>query len=239
MARPCEEHEKVPLLCCDVPFRRNDNLEDALLKYKCQIPVFYQRPECEHSISLPCCEAKDVQQGRSPLRDCVTPVLDYCHPVCNHVIKSPLCCERRQYEQQTPACSVHVQHVAPCGCVSKMSCADSVREASHPSICMQSKNFLRPRCLHRLSLRCHLGEAIQAQWDEQGGESISQEERGETLVIFGRPYGPAETMPPLFAEQTLPLCAVAVTYRASCGHIVPQKVGCHQAFELAAGRIAG
>ena len=238
MARPCEEHENVSLLCCDLQFGEKDNLEAALLKFKCQVQVSYQRPECEHSVSLPCFEAKDVQQSRSILPDCVEPVPDYCHPSCNHIIERPQCCDRRRYEQNTPICLVQVRHVARCGCVSEMPCSESVREGLQPSICMQSKNFSRPRCHHRLSLRCHLGEAIQAQWDEHRGECISKGERGESLVIFGSAYGPVESFPQ-WTEQILPPCAVAVNYKASCGHIVPQKVRCFHAFDLAAGHIAG
>ena len=56
LARPCPDHSEVPLLCGSIYSASSQNLDEALEHFKCDQPVKYERPECEHVVKLQCHE---------------------------------------------------------------------------------------------------------------------------------------------------------------------------------------
>ena len=138
-------------------------------------------------VLLACDIAKAVVANKQRLEDCAVITSDYCHPSCNHIIPKPKCCDKRRYEANPPQCATLVAHRAPCGCVTEMTCAMSLKEMAKPSACKKSREFARPRCHHRLSLRCHIGEELKAKWEEQEGEAMSLRE-GQLHVLLIRSF---------------------------------------------------
>lgn len=155
VARPCQQHLDIPLLCSDVLIDRNESLVKALGRHLCEVIVAYRRPECVHVCKVTCNINEKLIAGCEKAKECEEIVSDYYHPVCNHITKAPKCYIRRSFESQTPRCKVQVQHHRPCGCVTAMQCFESVAEGLSPSLCKEYVNSRRPRCGHSLSLRCY------------------------------------------------------------------------------------
>jgi hypothetical protein len=55
----------------------------------------------------------------------------------------------------------------------------------------------------------------------------------DVIVSSGVEYGPSDTA----LQECMPFCEVSTTYRAHCGHVFCD-IPCHDAFEMAAGRLA-
>ncbi|KAJ8602190.1 hypothetical protein CTAYLR_003526 [Chrysophaeum taylorii] len=244
--RPCELHADVPLRCGDVKrgaLGEAASLADALRSYECDIPVEYRRPECTHVCRIPCRRQKRIVSGAEVLGPCEEIVEDFVHPECNHARRAPRCHERRSWELKAPQCRERVELGRDCGCRVEMDCYERVRESAaelpKPK-CLEGRTIPRPRCSHRLSLRCHEANALKIAWSERGGNAALPGGGGGDAMIcveHGVPYGPEETK--LFREVIDPTrliarCKVKTQYRASCGHLI-RDVDCFRAFECATG----
>ena len=176
--RPCEIHAQTPLLCFELNMKSSDSINAERLafnRFQCQIEVDFRRPECNHSIKLKCFQkallVKDPTRSEYTLPECSVPVSNYIHPVCGHETERPQCHKKRLYEVETPKCMVHVQHKRPCGCREHMQCYESIQELKTPSVCHSSVDIARPRCGHKISLRCFMATRLKADWQEHGDES--------------------------------------------------------------------
>lgn len=167
VARPCQDHLDIPLLCSNVLIEPKEGLIAALKRHSCEVIVAYRRKECVHICNVTCHMNGKLLAGLEKAKECEEIVADYYHPVCNHVTKTPKCHIRRSFESHTPQCSVHVQHKRPCGCFTAMKCFESVAEGLAPSLCKEFVNCRRPRCGHSLSLRCFCDSALQELWNSQ------------------------------------------------------------------------
>jgi hypothetical protein len=98
LQRPCVIHSNIPLLCKEITYKLNDTPISALRGFKCEVEELYQRPECDHTVKLPCHILESIKGGRSNLDACTMKVKDFVQPSCSHRIKSPSCDERRKYE---------------------------------------------------------------------------------------------------------------------------------------------
>eukprot|EP00457_Paulinella_chromatophora_P000075 gb/GEZN01000075.1/.p1 GENE.gb/GEZN01000075.1/~~gb/GEZN01000075.1/.p1 ORF type:complete len:1932 (-),score=209.52 gb/GEZN01000075.1/:490-6285(-) len=247
VARPCIAHKDVPLRCCAVlkppkpaatAFRgatgldgkTGNDLAQALRTFQCCEKVEYVRHECLHKLDLPCHQHKRVMAREETLPECICEVEDFAHPVCNHIFKKPTCITRRGWEINPPSCNVKVKHKAPCGCVSHMACWRHLEEMASPSPCKNAVSAVRPRCQHKLSLRCHLSTELTQLWNKQDGLAAS-EEKNRVTVMHGFTYGPSESN--LMPNLKLAECKVEVAYRAQCQHI--RAAPCFQAFAWALG----
>lgn len=229
--RPCDLHSQVTLRCTEVHLQTSStakDLEEGLASYRCEVPVFVRRSECSHSVKMTCHER---ELGRD-LGDCMVAVEDYYHPECNHIRRRPKCFQRRAWEQKTPRCTQPVTHLrTTCGCRVRMECWEEMLEVSEnrKPVCLAEKTISRPRCSHKLSMRCSEAQTLLDLWKLEGGEGI---EDSANIVEHGRPYGPPEsTLMPKIEK-----CKHDVCYRASCGHIV-SDLKCFEAFDCAAGNI--
>lgn len=225
--RPCNDHIELPLLCYEAR-GQYPTLQEGLNNFQCEVNVEYQRPECEHKVNISCFNSQEIIHGNSVLKECKEIVGDYIHPSCGHITKNPDCSTRRRYEENTPKCTVKVQHTRPCQCKQSMPCWESNQEKIHPSKCKASKEFTRPRCLHRVTMRCCEGENMHNQWKLKDGISASLHDPSKSIVLVksSSRYGPSETtFTPLNAN-----CAVNVMYQQDCGHLL-SNVACHIAFD--------
>ena len=145
LLRPCELHEDVPLLCMEVSIK-SQTLQEALASHPCEVLEVYHREDCEHSVNIECHVKSSIALGNSHLPTCKETVGDFVHPICNHLIKSPTCVERRKFEINPPNCQQTVTHVRQCGCKPKMKCFESVKEMSCPALCQSAVECPRPRC---------------------------------------------------------------------------------------------
>ncbi|CAN8071016.1 unnamed protein product [Agarophyton chilense] len=240
LSRSCETHINVPLLCHEVRenAKGSKDLDSGLVAYQCDVPIVFCRPECSHSLELECHTHQKVEVGTVKLPNCSERVGDYVNPSCGHKQKNPTCYNRRKYEEKTPACRELVLHDRPCGCKTRMTCQDSVKELSldQPPICLEAVAKPRPRCSHILSSRCHEATTFQELWSAQDGEGLSE---SSPIVLHGEHYGPSETEMgrslDMRSERQFPLCLVKTAYRRSCGHVM--MVRCDDAFQLASGFI--
>jgi hypothetical protein len=219
--RPCELHVDVPLLCKDVEKKDNEPVSSALKRFRCREIVKYSRPECSHVVSRFCFSVASEQ-----LLPCEELVRDYYHPVCNHEIASLKCHVRRQYEACPPLCKRQVHHIRPCGCAMPMHCHEAVKELDRPVQCSKSVTMSRPRCRHKLSLRCFESSSLTDFWHTQLGASIGSQDNA--AVEFGVDYGPPESE----FLRSIPECSVRVPYLDACGHVT--EVPCSKAFSYAA-----
>jgi len=124
-----------------------------------------------------------------------------------------------------------VKIVKTCGCTAELECWQAVRELKSPSICTQAKECHRPRCSHKLSMRCHETTALRERWENHDGVSASVD-LGVTVVDEGVQYGPSETT----LLSNAPPCSVGVKFRGACGHISQKEEPCNVAFEMAEGK---
>ena len=195
--RPCTDHRDVTLRCGQL-FKRAgaSSLALALDQFECEVSVTYQRPECEHKVTLPCHESKAIEAGTKTLSDCSEPVDDYFHPVCNHKTSKPTCHQRNQWEQNPPMCTKKVKHTKSCGCSSTMKCFEQQNERREPTPCDQFVDTKRPRCPHVLSTRCHQAAALHAAWEIEaakvGGNAVADSGDG-VIVEHGIRYGHSGT----------------------------------------------
>jgi hypothetical protein len=171
LERPCETHALIPLFCHEVDIQKAESLENALNRFDCKIIVDYCRPECGHVVNVECFNKKKLENGCLILEDCGEIVSDYIHPICNHYFKKPKCAVKRKYELKAPNCTEKVLHKRPCGCETKMQCYESNEESINPSICNSSVEIARPRCGHKLSMRCFEAEKLKEDWIKQIGKS--------------------------------------------------------------------
>lgn len=185
LARPCLDHAAVPLTCGDLfssafpagilqpgSSQGPDHIE-ALQNYRCDQKVKFYRPECGHELDMQCFERLDLyMSGGKGLSPCVEVVGDFVHPQCNHVIKRPKCADRRNFEKNPPRCLENVALIKNCGCEVKMECWKAVEEQRNPSICNRGRDCLRPRCSHRLSMRCFQVTELNSRWQDQGGGQL-------------------------------------------------------------------
>jgi len=224
--RPCELHIDVPLLCKDVEKKDIESVVSALTRFRCREIVKYSRPECSHVITRFCFSVHTEE-----LSPCEELVRDYYHPVCNHVTSSLKCHVRRQYEASPPQCSRQVDYIRPCGCKMTMPCHNAVQEeqALRPVQCSKSVTVSRPRCKHKLSLRCFESSSLTDLWQAQLGASISSEVNA--AVEFGVDYGPPE----MEFIRSIPECSVRIAYRDACGHV--SELPCSKAFRYAVSKI--
>jgi hypothetical protein len=229
---PCPDHKDVPLTCHTVFPERiassqhrssaqsSSTLEQALRAFQCPEMVEYLRPECRHKEPLPCFRRKQVNMCLVKLPDCQVRVNDFKHPRCGHVLKSPICADKRLWESRPPSCKEQVVHTAGCGCKTTMACCTHIQELESPSLCTLSVEKPRPRCGHIVSMRCHVATEMKRQWQAQSGMSLSD----DRVIKHGEHYGPSEKK----FSSGFPECHQPVKYRRSCGHIL--KTSCAQAF---------
>jgi hypothetical protein len=173
LKRPCEIHAQVELKCCDLDIGQQESVVSALARFKCGIIVKYARRECDHVVNISCYNKTQLEAKPHlyQLKECDEIVSDYYHPVCNHIIALPTCAKKRIYEQKAPRCTTQVQHRRPCGCVIKMNCYDSVAETETPPVCNASVQINRPRCGHKLSIRCSVARELCDKWESHAGRS--------------------------------------------------------------------
>ena len=234
--RPCFEHRNSPLKCHELNVNTYGTLDKALEHFKCEFKVVHRRPECDHTILLPCHEKKEVDSGKKLLPKCDEIVSDFINPGCNHVIKSPTCYHRRMYETNPPKCNDTVSHRRPCGCVVTLQCSDASAERKDPILCNAGVERCRPRCQHKYSVRCHVATELQALWDKEDGMCAvlrvgNKDDQRNILVEHGVHYGPAENT----LIRSLGECSVPVSFKGECGHIF-SDIPCSQAFQYAAGK---
>lgn len=80
LERPCEEHRHIPLSCGDLYRSMVESGSrwlhqapgKALQSYKCKEIVDFQRPECDHSVKIPCHQHKKVVASLEVLPPCET-----------------------------------------------------------------------------------------------------------------------------------------------------------------------
>ena len=241
---PCSDHSDKTIFCGDVYKQTSmlnsvNNIQSALKSFVCNIPIIMERKECEHTSTLPCGECKEIKAGHKTLGNCLVQVDDYFHPVCNHSRKNPICFKRREWEASPPKCYEDVTHTRACGCSSKIKCWQQQEERITPTQCNRSVRLSRPRCFHKLSIRCHEASRLRQKWDiiadELKGNSARKINSNDVLVEHSIVYGPSETEIgrqlanfPIILE-----CNVNASYQAACSHI--SKVPCAHAFEWAMG----
>lgn len=229
LVRPCPIHSMEPLKCKEIEFAWGDTLATATAKSKCQIDVLYNRPECEHVVTYKCHDHEQMKNGTKPYTDCVEIVGDFIQPGCGHLIKAPTCTKCRKYERSPPRCLVIVNHSRLCGCKAKMACCASVEERRNPTLCTSQVKTNRPRCRHPINMRCHLNTDLQGAWNDAAGDAVGS----DGIVTHGEDYGPSDAV----LMQSMLICEVHSMYRAKCGHVF-SEIPCHDAFEMAAGRLA-
>ena len=142
-------------------------------------------------------------------------VSDFYHPVCGHTFKAPLCWQRRSWEEGPPRCDEKVVHERPCGHRKTMKCWEAAAELLQPTPCMTDVQTRRPRCSHRLSLRCSAAAALTEAWEQHGGQGAAladPEDPASVTVENGVDYGASETHLAREAHlrAALPECAAPV-----------------------------
>eukprot|EP01041_Mallomonas_annulata_P002547 gene2547-4973_t len=236
--RSCLVHFDQPLLCSDVPFAPQQTLAIALSRMKCDILVSYRRPECDHVVELPCHKHQSIEDGTSFLKDCEVIVGDYIIPNCGHVIKKPKCAIRRKYENDPPQCVALVDYQRPCKCIIRMPCWERSQETVTPPLCKSAVQHPRPRCSHKISIRCHISTIMDRRWEVTDAISVDIEnnyihENNNNDIITvqnGIEYGLSESE--MVPEENIPECLVPVNYIGKCGHIF-HGIPCSNAFVLA------
>ncbi len=232
--RPCETHREVILYCGDIKRNTPDEpQEQALRRFACEVAVKHRR-SCGHLVRMTCDSHTKITNGTHYLKDCEEIVEDFVRP-CGHRIAKPTCTERTRYQTEgPPPCNVQVQHTRRgCQCTFGMKCHESVTELSSSKIvvCAHNKEIRRPRCGHALSSFCHTVTPLAAKWlRSNSGESVQQAPVATQLLVV--PYSDRYGISEKELEPTLPECNVKVTYRAKCGHSVPNMLCC-QAFTTA------
>jgi hypothetical protein len=225
LKRPCERHAHVTLLCHQV---ERDAVNPMLCRFKCGVTVPYYRPECGHRVEIDCYKEDLFNDGTLKLADCEVIDEDFIQPACGHIIRSPTCHERRQYEKTPPECMEKVVINKRCGCKMEIRCSQVQQELTHPSICKKLVNFPRPRCGHQLSKKCVDRDAILANWSiPLGGEEPTVDRESNKLIV--REYA-------LYGAQELNCqeCMATVRFVRQCQHEVV-NVPCSLAFQYAAG----
>ena len=106
LQRPCPEHKDVPLSCGDlyrnqmmIPGNNQSTrssvsaasprvpFAEALSRYMCKEAVDYQRPECNHTVRMPCHQWKKVAAGQEKLPNCHEKVR-----IAIHLCLCSMCC---------------------------------------------------------------------------------------------------------------------------------------------------
>jgi hypothetical protein len=233
--RPCEQHAHIELQC-HVARGKHKSLTKGLENFKCEVPMNYRRSECEHVVRMTCWEYDELLSGRAKLADCLEIVDDFVMS-CGHVIKKPRCIDRRNYEVTPPACGVMVQHVRSCRCKVEMTCSEAIREAYSPTLCKASRGMDRPRCFHKISVRCDQGTALTNWWIENNymsAERIGMVTNNTAMIAVrhGSRYGPRESV---YNAKIKP-CDVLVKFINHCGHELGD-IPCDKAFKLALNEI--
>jgi len=230
--RPCKRHLNIPLRCHDIEKQATHTAEQALAYFKCKIQEPYLRKECGHEVLVDCFMMDAYINGDAFLPKCEVTVEDFYHPRCNHVFESPKCYQRLAYEKNPPKCMVKVQFKKPCGCTDNLSCDETIQESVLPSKCNKAVQFDRPRCGHKLSLRCFERSELKRCWEGQDGISLDKTAamaivRHVHLPLF---YGPPEST----WNSKVPRCSVPVTYQGPCGHYF-DGIACTDAFDFVFG----
>ncbi len=241
--RPCDLHSDTPLLCCEVWLPGKVTLADALIKFKCSVRVKYSRPECNHVVEVECHQYQGILNGTYRLPNCEVSVADSINPMCNHISKHPTCTRRREWEKNPPQCCVSVLYRKPCGCTDKVQCWEHIKFMSMQSLplCQHDVEKRRPRCGHKLSLRCYIATKMDDLWNDHNGQTAydaDQRDNARLLVQFGIPYGESESKLLDGSESIttkIPKCMVPVSYKSKCGHTVDAP--CSIAFDMAYGVI--
>jgi hypothetical protein len=241
VARPCQRHRDVPLLCGKVHRTEPAESHDSAMKrFKCEVWVLHLRPECHHEVKATCADDEAVKQGKGTFAPCDRVVQDFAK-VCGHVIKQPKCSERQSYEKTAPVCIERVDHTRPgCRCIVKMECNASLKELKDSAQgvavrCMQNKKVRRPRCGHDYTGKCHITTPLSAHWGRKcGGVSAAFLDSAQdklTVPYQANYYGFSERE---CCDGSIADCDAKVDYRAKCGHLFPDVL-CHQAFSYARG----
>uniref|UniRef100_A0A0G4I729 Uncharacterized protein n=1 Tax=Chromera velia CCMP2878 TaxID=1169474 RepID=A0A0G4I729_9ALVE len=233
--RPCSLHKEIELLCKDVCKPPHGSLERALEFFQCEVPDEYERPQCQHRLSLPCWEVREFENGVSEAPPCQVVVGDFVHPVCNHVFKKPKCHLRQKYEQQAPTCNTQVLHTRECGHEQRMPCHRHQKELDAPALCKEDVETKRPRCGHKLSLRCGNARQLLEWWSSHGHGSRCADGHAEAAVKCTEEYGPDESTDP---DLKVPFllgkpCGVPMSLELPCGHVTKSR--CQETFQIAKG----
>lgn len=232
---PCPIHYATKLVCNEV-LGTAPTLQKALDRFECAIEVSHHRPECNHVVAITCHLNSLIDSGQRSLPNCEEIVGDFVHPQCNHLFSKPACYRRRSYEKTPPMCKEKVVHTRSCGCKVLMRCHQRIAEMemTQPPSCLVDVTIARPRCSHKLSLRCHEAKTLQQQWQQLNTiDTVEPTKFGNILLKSGCTYGPDESL--LLAK--IPRCSVMVDYMNKCGHVM-QNIPCHKAFNFANGSIA-
>lgn len=232
---PCSFHKDLSIECNELKMKSGESVDAAKSRFQCQEMVLYRRRDCPHSTALPCYQYQRCSRGEELPPACNEIVSDYVHPECGHVTQKPTCIQKRKWESFPPRCRVPITYSRPCKCTIKLECHEYIAERKLPSAptCYESVTIARPRCLHKLSLRCHDAQALLSGWNSQVGDSATINNVGVVVVQHGKSYGPPESD----IMGSIARCSNSVLYQQRCGHEV-KDVLCCDAFEYASDRKA-
>lgn len=115
-----------------------------------------------------------------------------------------------------------------------MTCDEMHKEEENPSLCQEEVTLRRPRCGHKLSLRCHEATSLRQRWEEQDMQGVlPPDDGGVAIVARGSKYGKSESdLAHELQLKAIAKCGVKVRYRGACGHL-RLGVSCEQAFRWA------
>ena len=235
ISNPCSWHRDKAIECYELKIESGESVDAAKSRYQCQEMMLYRRPDCPHSTALPCCQYQRCSRGEESPPACIEIVSDYVHPECGHVTPKPTCIKKRKWGSSPPRCRVPITFSRPCKCTITLECHEYIAERRLPiaPTCYESVTIERPRCLHKLSLRCHDAQSLLSGWNSQVGDSASVNNVGVVVVKYGKSYGPPESD----IMGSIARCSNSVLYQQRCGHEV-KGVLCCEAFEFAADRKA-
>ena len=228
---PCSTHKDLTILCYELKMKIGESVGAAKSRFECQVMVPYRRPDCPHTIALPCHQYQRCIRGEVSPPVCAEIVSDYVHPECGHVFSKPTCKRKREWEQSPPTCRIPITFSRSCKCTLTFECHEYLAERKLPiqPTCFESVTIQRPRCLHKLSMRCHEAQTLLARWNSQIGDSASMNKDEVVVVKYGKGYGPSESD----IMTSIARCSNSVVYQQSCGHEV-KNILCCEAFDYAA-----
>lgn len=229
LERPCNDHSELPLPCASLVFPKNATMTSVMQEWKCEIRSEYRRPDCTHSERLQCFEYKEMKAYKRNWPKCAVPAEDFIHPSCGHVFGGLDCDKRRQYESAPPTCQTEVPITLPCNHQLKVKCNEKNTVDRASIACKEEMTTTRPRCGHRLSLRCFMARHLHSCWQNANGIGVTERTADKApIVVQGGGYGDSEAT--YCPESKLKVCEQKAVFKRECGH--EEEHPCHIAFSM-------